>query len=414
MSQPTTQITEDTASCLTPQTRVVVDLSAFIHNLKTIRSQCAPQTRIMAVIKADAYGHGDVTIARAAEAHGADFLGVARITETQKLRRAGIGLPILLFGSISPNQVAYAASHDIRISIGDVETARTISQVAQTLPHAVKVHIKADTGMGRLGLSTADIETAAREALAISQLPGLDIEGLYTHFPCADEADKAPTLAQFDTFMALKDKMANLGLSPGICHCANSAATMTLPRTHLDMVRPGISLYGLSYNTDQPPEALGFKRAMSIVSEVIHIKTVPRGFSVSYGATHVTDKETTIATVPIGYGDGYPRLNSNTGIMLAGGKRARVIGRVCMDLTMIDTSHIPGLKVGDPVVIMGRQGNECLWAEELARLTRTLNYEVVASLTRRMPIHYIHTEEESREHAPERRLGTGPLAGPSH
>ncbi len=375
------------------QTRVVVDLSAFSHNLRLIRSRCKETTRIMAVIKADAYGHGAETMARTAIASGVDFLGVARFNEARTLRRAGISAPILIFGSILPLQIPYAAAHDIRISVGDLEVAKTLSQVAGTLEQPVKVHIKIDTGMGRLGLAAGDTETAAQDALAISRLPGFGIEGLYTHFANADVPDKTHTLNQFQAFTALKARLQELGFVPAICHAANSAATLELPQTHLDMVRPGISIYGLSHTPGQAPEDDGLKRVMSIESEIIHIKDVEKGFPVGYGSTYVTDRATTIATVPIGYGDGYRRFNSSKGVMLAGGQRAPVAGRICMDLTMLDTGHIPGLKIGDPVTIMGRQGEACLWAEELARLSHTVNYEIVASLTRRMPIHYIHSHE---------------------
>ena len=212
------------------QTRVVVDLSAFSHNLRLIRNRCEESCRLMAVIKADAYGHGAETMARTAIASGVDFLGVARFNEARTLRQAGISAPILIFGSIPPLQIPYAAAHDIRISVGDLEVARSFSRVAEALEVPVKVHIKADTGMGRLGLAAADTETAAQDALAISRLPGFDVEGLYTHFANADVPDKTHTLNQFQAFTALKARLQELGVVPAICHAANSAATLDSPR----------------------------------------------------------------------------------------------------------------------------------------------------------------------------------------
>ena len=371
-----------------PHTRVIVDRAAFQHNITGIKQGCQPGTRLMAVIKADAYGHGAAAMAQTAVESGADFLGVARINEAHALRQDGIKAPILLFGPFFPDQAPWAAAHGIRLSVSSLETAQALSQAAKDLETPVKIHIKTDTGMGRMGLSTANLEETVKEILAMAQLPGLEVEGLYTHFANADEPDKTHTLGQFQTFMDLKQALSDQGLAPAICHCANSAATLELPQTHLDMVRPGISLYGLSHSPGQAPEDDNLKRVMSIESRIIHLKSVPKGFTVSYGSTWTAPRDTMIATVPIGYGDGYRRFNSNKGAMLVGGQRAPVVGRVCMDLTMLDVGHIPGLAVGDPVVIMGRQGEETLWAEELAALSHTVNYEVVASLTRRMPIHY--------------------------
>ena len=378
-------------SPLVPLTRVVVDLTALSHNIKTIKSRCDRTVIFMAVIKADAYGHGAVQVAKTAVEAGAEFLGVARLNEAKTLRDAGITAPILLFGSILADQAEYAAANDIRISVGDVDMARALSHQAPSTP--LKIHIKLDTGMGRLGLATGNPEDATEAALAIGRLPNLEVEGLYTHFANADTPSPGPTLDQFEAFMAVRSRLDQAGHLPPICHAANSAATLTLPQTHLDMVRPGISMYGLSHSPNISPEDDGLKRLMSIESKIIHLKKVDKGFPISYGSTYITPRATTIATIPIGYGDGYRRFNSNKGIMLAGGKRAPVVGRVCMDLTMIDTGEIPGLKPGDPVIIMGKQGDDHLWAEELADLSHTVNYEVVASLTRRMPIHYIKPQE---------------------
>ncbi len=391
----------DTA--LLPQTVVNVDLSALVHNFTQLRRKTAASAGIMAVVKADAYGHGAVTVAKTLVEQGAPFLCVARVSEAVALRDAGIDAPILLFGEVLPCQVDYMRRNDIRATIISLETARTIAREAVKCGGTLKVHIKVDTGMGRLGIlpsalsmtpSAEGRNPAVEEIGEISRLEGLSVEGIYTHFANADCQDKTRTLDQITLFSDLLTALDTLGIRPPLAHAANSAAILEIPQAHLNLVRAGIALYGLWPSSEVDHGVADLKPVMSITSAVIHLKKVPRAFAVSYGSTHITSKETTIATVPIGYADGYNRLLSSRGQMIVNGVKVPVVGRVCMDFTMIDVGSVPGVKVGDPVTILGRQGDCEVSADDIAAICNTINYEIVASLTRRMPIRYTHGKEK--------------------
>lgn len=383
-----------------PQTIVEVDLNALARNIQALKGLTSGTTRFMAVVKANAYGHGAVQVARTALANGADFLAVARISEAQKLRLADIQAPILLFGDVLADQAAYMAAQNIRATITDLETARALSEALKHLRLTLKVHIKVDTGMGRLGFVHSALNSPGlpmdhpvEEILAIKDLDCLDVEGVYTHLAKADEKDKTHAKGQIKRFSHLADQLAAKGFTPEILHSAGSAGTIDLPQSHFGMVRPGIALYGLWPSTEVNKSFITLEPAMSIRSRVIQVKPVPKGFGVSYGATHITPEPTIIATIPIGYADGYSRLLSNTGHMLVRGKRAPIIGRVCMDFTMIDVGRIPGVVPGDEVVIMGSQGSESITADEIAQNIGTINYEITAGLTGRMPLCYINPGE---------------------
>ncbi len=413
---------------LLPQTRVVVDLGAVAHNINVLKGLLAPGTGFMAVVKADAYGHGAVQIARTVLENGADCLGVARISEAVELREAGIDVPILLFGDLLPEQVPYLAAHDIRITLGCLETARAIAATAKDQKKPLKVHIKVDTGMGRLGILHDQFVTpdqfvkpdkfgrpdqsgkpdqfgkpgnglalplqCIEEILAIRELKGIEIEGVYTHLANADARDKAHTQRQISRFKHLVTELARNGLTPPMIHAANSAGVIDMPESHFNMVRPGIAMYGLWPSGEVDKTRISLKQAMSIRSKIIHLKSVSKGFKISYGSTHVTQISTRIATIPIGYADGYSRKLSSKGEMIVRGSKARITGRVCMDFTMIDVGHISRAVLGDEVVILGTQGEEKITATNIAEAIGTINYEVVASLTKRMPIHYIYPGEK--------------------
>ncbi len=352
----------------------------------------------MAVVKADAYGHGAVQIARTVIENGADWLAVARISEALELREAGIAVPILLFGDVLPDQVPYLVAHDIRVTLACLETARVIAAAAKGNNDTLKVHIKVDTGMGRLGIlhdqfvkpdnSLASPLQCSQEILAIHNLKGIEIDGIYTHLANADARDKADTRRQISRFGCLVKELAQKGLTPPMIHTANSAALIDMPQAHFNMVRPGIALYGLWPSGETDHTRVCLKPAMSIRSKIIHLKKVSKGFKISYGSTHVTQISTCIATIPIGYADGYNRQLSDQGEMIVRGSRARITGRVCMDFTMIDVGHIPGCRLGDEVVVMGSQENETISADDIARTIGTINYEITSSLTKRMPIFY--------------------------
>ena len=368
-----------------------------------LKHLCPGTTRLMAVVKANACGHGAVEVARKAIASGADFLAVARISEAVELRSAGILSPILLFGDVNTDHLAYIADKDIRITLSSVKDAQKVSDQAVKKAIAVKVHIKVDTGMGRLGLYVeskdgtgsvfTDTSHTADKIMEMRALGGVDVEGVYTHFANADALDKQHASEQLSVFTDLLAKLEQKGFKPAICHAANSAATIDMPGAHFDMIRPGISLYGLWPSDEVDQSKVELKPAMSILSKIIHLKTVPAGFKISYGSTYRTTRSSLIATVPIGYADGYSRGLSSKGVMIVRGIRTPVIGRVCMDFTMIDVSKVTHAVVGDDVVVMGCQSGACVTADEIARLTGTINYEVASSLTRRMPVTYINTED---------------------
>lgn len=386
---------QDRARLLLPQNTAEVDLGAVKRNIRSLKGLTAPGTGFMAVVKANAYGHGTVPVGGAAMAAGADFLAVARISEAVELREAGINLPVLLFGDVLPDQAVYMATHNIRASITNLDMAKALAGQLHSRDLTLKIHIKVDTGMGRLGfvhntLNAPDSigNDLVEEILAIQSLARIEVEGIYTHLSRSDEQDKTHARNQINRFLELTGQLAAREFTPKFRHVANSAGVIDMPESHFEMVRPGISIYGLWPSDDVDKTRIVLEPAMSIRSKVIQVKAVPKGFGVSYGATHVTPAPTTIATVPIGYADGYSRLLSNRGHMLVRGRRAPILGRVCMDFTMIDVGHIPGVASGDEVIIMGTQGSETISADEIARLTQTINYEVTAGLTGRIPLRY--------------------------
>ncbi|WP_035239121.1 alanine racemase [Desulfobacter vibrioformis] len=384
------------ALVLEPQSRVQVDLSAFGQNVRTLKRLIPARTRFCAVVKANAYGHGGIHCAKTALENGASFLAVARISEAVAMRGAGITAPILLLGEALPEQVPFLATHGIRASVADIQAARILSGAAQALNTTLKIHIKIDTGMGRMGFLHPGVAsqdqreaTGILQAGGIADLKGLGVEGAYTHFAKADIIDKTHVKGQLARFNEMIAMLADMGIRPEIRHAANSAAVLELPEAHFDMVRPGIAMYGMSPSREVDITGHKLTPVMSITAKVIYVKAVPRDFSISYGGTHVTAAPTVIATVPIGYADGYSRLLSNRGQMLVKGKKAPIVGRVTMDFTMIDVGHIPGVKPGDDVTILGSQENERITADDIAGLTETINYEVTTGLTGRMPVSYL-------------------------
>jgi len=376
-----------------------IDLKALAHNYHELRRVTAPGAGMMAVVKADGYGHGAVPVAQVALASGATFLAVARFDEALRLREAGITAPILLFGYSLPEYVGDMAANDIRASVGSLASARRLSGKALSIGKRLKVHVKIDTGMGRLGLLSVPMPgnpaqdegppDTVLEVLTVASLPGLEMEGIFTHFANADAADKTHAREQFARFTGLLRALEKAGLEIRFRHAANSAAVIEMPETHLDLVRPGISQYGLWPSDQVDRTRIAIKPVMTLKSRVIQVKSVGSGFAVSYGSTYRTPRPTRIATVPVGYADGFHRMLSSKGHMLVRGCRAPIIGRVCMDLTMVDVGAIPGVEPEDEVVILGRQGDETISADEIASLAGTINYEVVSSITSRVRRMYI-------------------------
>ena len=382
----------------TPLIWAEIDLSAIAQNVRALRHITNAEARLMAVVKANAYGHGVIEVARRALESGADVLGVARLNEGIELRKAGFDAPTLIFGYTPPALAQKLLEFDLTQTIWSYQTAVALS-AAVSAGKALKVHLKVDSGMGRLGLlpdccrRTALDENSTAKALgeveAIASLAGLQLEGVYTHFAAADSADKSYTRKQFEIFAEFLDEIRQAGLDIPVCHAANSAAIIDMPETHLDMVRAGISIYGLYPSDEVAKDRIALQPAMALKSRVVHLKKVPAGFKVSYGMTHETSKPTTIASVPVGYADGFSRLLSSRGHMLVGGRRAPIVGRVCMDTTMLDVGHVPDVDLEDEVVILGRQQDESITADEIAASLNTINYEIVSSLTARIPRIYL-------------------------
>jgi alanine racemase len=375
-----------------------IDLKAIAHNVKELRRITHPKARLMAVVKANGYGHGVIEVAQCALQNGASALGVARIEEGIQIREAGIQTPILIFGYTVAELAADLLEYDLIQSVYTAASARKLSRTAASMGKKIKAHLKVDTGMGRLGLlpqnlkpdnSAAINADALEETLAIAGLEGLELEGMFTHFATADGADKSYAEKQLHLFMNYLKRLHQEGLNPPVRHAANSAALIDMPQSHLDMVRPGIAIYGLYPSDEVNKKQVSLKPAMALKARIIHLKKVPAGFNVSYGITHQTRKPTTIATVPVGYADGLSRLLSSRGQMLVHGQRVPIIGRVCMDLTLLDVGSIANVQMGDEVVIFGRQGNETLTVDEMASFLNTINYEIVSTITARVPRVYL-------------------------
>lgn len=374
-----------------PLVTACIDLGAIGHNIRNLKAVIHRSCRFMAVVKADGYGHGAVHIAQKALQSGADLLGVARFHEAIELREAGIKAPILVFGYIHPSQAAPASELDITTTIYGFEPAKQLSDQLKLLGKSLKIHLKVDTGMGRVGMiiEKNPVNKEARKKMVqdirhIADLPGLDLQGIYTHFAAADSRDKTYTLLQIESFDTLLCDLKGAGINIEIRHAANSAGIIEFPQVHYDMVRAGISLYGLYPSRDVDRSKIRLFPAMTLKSIVTAVRKVPKGFFVSYGMTHETATETLLAAVPIGYADGFSRLFSSNGQVLVKGQRAPIVGRVCMDQTIIDVGHIPGVGAGDEVVLMGSQGNDHMGADELAGRINTINYEIVSALTQRV------------------------------
>jgi alanine racemase len=376
-----------------------VDLNAYAHNITALKKLTGKDTRLMAVVKADGYGHGAAEVARQALISGAQYLGVARIDEAVQLRQAGLDAPILIFGYTPPEMAGTLIRYDLTQTVYSAVTAVALSEIAGRQGKKITVHIKVDSGMGRLGLlltesaegnrSDGSSRTAVQEALAISRLPGLIVEGLFTHFATADDADKSYADRQLEKFLDFAHRLGREGLEPPLKHAANSGALINIPDSHLDMVRPGIATYGLYPSNEVKKSHVNLKPVMTLKSRIIHLKQVPAGFNISYGITYQTEKPTTIATVPVGYADGFSRLLSNRGHMLVHGQKVPIVGRICMDLTMLDVGNVPQAKIEDEVVVFGGHGNQAVSADRVAAELNTINYEIVSSVTGRVARVYV-------------------------
>ncbi len=368
-----------------PLSYVEVDLSAIAANTRAVRARLGPAVTMIAVVKANAYGHGLVPCARVMLANGADRLAVSRVGEALALRAAGITAPILTLGYAAPEEAADAVAHDITLAVGDRPTAAALAVQAAAQGREARVHIKVDTGMGRFGLLPDEVVPFLDW---LSTLPGVTAEGIFTHFATADNADKSFVHTQMATFQQVLAAAEAAGYALPLRHAANSSAILDLPETVLNAARPGIMLYGL-YPSEHVRHDLPLRPALAIRSRVARVRTLPAGASIGYDRTFIAPRAIRVALIPVGYGDGYPRLLSGQGAVLINGRRAPLVGRVAMDQFVVDISEVGPVAQDDEVVLLGRQGADMISAEELARMAGTINYHIVTALLPRLPRVYV-------------------------
>ena len=370
-----------------------VDLDAIWENMVHMKENIAEKTKILAVIKTDGYGHGGVPIAKMLEQ--LDFMfGYAAATyeEAHVLREAGVKKPILILGYTFPYCYEELIREEIRPAVYRRDTVEELVAAAAKVGQKAKVHIKVDTGMGRIGI-TPDEEGLEFVRFLMGH-PELEVEGIFTHFAKSDEADKTSANHQLELFQNFIDKIqTELGITIPVKHCSNSAAILEMPQANMDMVRAGITTYGLYPSEEVSKDIVPLRAAMSLYSHIVYCKTIHAGQSVSYGGLFTAQKDTRVATIPVGYGDGYPRSLSGKGYVLIRGKKAPILGRVCMDQFMVDVSEIPGVMEGDKVTLLGVDGTERITAEELGELSGRFNYEFVCDLGKRIPRVYIQHGE---------------------
>jgi alanine racemase len=365
-------------------TRVEIDISALLHNLGVVRA-LAPQVEVLAVVKANAYGHGAVATAQALEKAGVRFLGVALVEEGVELRNAGVKAPILVLGGSYEGGYDAIVSHGLTPTVFRAEHLHRLSEAASRQGRTVEAHLKVDTGMGRIGIQPGELDAFLETWRTV---PNVRLEGLLSHFANADLADRSMTDAQVKQYLAVARALDAAGFTPRFRHLSNSAGVLTLPEVRdglgLNLVRPGLMIYGLV----PAPGIAGADRLKPVLTwktAVIHVKEVPVGTPISYGGTWVAKRPSVIATLPVGYADGYSRRYSSRADVLVRGQRAKVAGRVCMDMCMVDVTDVPGVGVGDEVVLLGTQGEGAVWAEELAGLSDTISYEVLCGIGARVP-----------------------------
>ena len=361
-----------------------INLSAVLHNLEEMHKNIDKSTKIVAVIKTDGYGHGALPIAKAIE--DVPYLwgyAVATADEAMALIDDGRKKPILILGISFSEQFDTIVRNDIRPCVCDFDTARKLSEIAVAKNKICHIHIKIDTGMSRIGFQVN--EQTANTIYEISKLPNIKIEGLFTHFANADDSDKTATFEQMNLFQEMCDMLSEKGVKIPIKHCSNSAGIVDIPDANMNMVRAGIILYGLWPSDDVNKRSMDLQPVMSLKSHISYIKDLEAGRKISYGGTYVTPETQRIATVPVGYGDGYARSLSGKGYVLVRGQKAPICGRICMDQFMIDVSHIEGARVGDAVTLLGSDGTEMITMEELGDMSERFNYEFACLITPRVP-----------------------------
>jgi alanine racemase len=369
---------------------IEVNLDNIVRNMENMKANIHENTKMTAVIKADGYGHGSVPIAKALEK--LDFMygfAVATAEEALILRNEGITLPILIIGYTFPYSYEKLIQNDVRMTVFRCDTIEEIAAEAKKTGIKAKVHIKVDTGMGRIGITPDD--EGLKFVKALNEEKDIETEGIFTHFARADEYDKSNAEGQFESFTKFTERIKDeLGFSIPIRHCANSAGILEMPETNLDMVRAGITLYGLYPSDEVSRTAVELRPALSLYSHVVYVKTIHAGQSVSYGGTFTAKRDTRVATIPLGYADGYPRSLSGKGYVLIRGHKAPILGRVCMDQFMVDVTAVPDAAEGDRVTLIGYDGDEHISAEALGDMSGRFNYELVCDFNKRLPRAYIY------------------------
>jgi len=356
-----------------------IDLQALVFNFNQIKKVVGKHTKVLSVVKADAYGHGAVAIAKTLQRCGTDYLGVATVSEALELRKDNITIPILLFSPCFPDEFSALLRHRIIPTIADEKSARQLNGYLKKVKKQLPVHIKIDTGMGRLGVWH---EQALAFIQTVWQLDSLILDGIYTHFPSAEE-DPVFTNAQVRSFKTLLQNVEKHHIIIPFAHAANSIGVMSYKNAYLNLVRPGLMLYGL-YSNVSSKRFLTLRPVLNFKTRVMYVKKVHAGRSLSYGRTYVAKKDMKVATISVGYADGYNRLLSNRGSVLLRGKRCPIVGRVCMDQTLVDVTNMP-VRVGDEAVLIGRQKKARISAEEIADLCHTISYEVACWISKRVP-----------------------------
>lgn len=368
--------------------RAEISLDAIAQNFEAMHKNIKEGTKIIAVIKADGYGHGAVPIACMTEAYEYVWgFATATVEEALELREAGIRKPVIILGYSFEEHYDELVKQELRPAVFQEESARKLSETAVRLGKKAAVHLAVDTGMSRIGFS--DNAESADAILRISKLPNLEIEGMFTHFARADETDKTPAYVQLDRYNQFTDLLKKRGISIPIRHCSNSAGVIRIPEANMDVVRAGITIYGIYPSNEVERDIIKLQPAMEIKSHITYIKEVEPNTGISYGAAYVTKKPTMVATIPVGYADGYPRSLSNKGYVLIHGKKAPILGRVCMDQMMVDVTQIPEARELDEVTLMGCDHGVCLSAEELGDLSGRFSYEFVCDISKRVPRIYI-------------------------
>jgi len=365
-----------------------IDLSAISYNIREIKKRVQP-AKIMAVVKANAYGHGALEICKQAIQSGVEYLGVACGEEGVAMRKAGVDAPILVFSSSGLNRTDPYLEYNLEATVFDEAGLYNLTQSAKRMGKAAVVHVKVDTGMNRMGINWRQAPEFVEKVV---NTPGIQVQGLYTHFANSDSLDKSFALLQLQRFKQVIAGLEEKGIPVPLKHAANSGAILDLPDTYFDIVRPGILIYGY-YPSAQMAKSMNLIPAMTFKTRVLYIKEIERGESVSYDRTFIAEKKTLVAALPVGYGDGYNRLLSNNGQVLIRGKRYPIIGKVCMDLVMVDLLNNRDIQVGDEVMLMGTQGDETISAVELADKSMTIPYEVLCYISERVQRVYINKDK---------------------